>query len=108
MSENFVMWDVDGILESYKDIPEWEASVNNTLEELFRFLEMNGLLCCRVTNERGQIIKRKVKFSELTDEGRSIAFGPKNPVHRWLASKGAQKTPPDMKMLERALLEIRR
>lgn len=107
MSEDFVMWDIDSILESYKDIPDWEVSVNNSLEALFRFLEVNDLLRCKVSNERGELIKRVVKFSELTDDGKSLACGPKNPVHRWLASKGAQKIPPDMKMLDKALWKIR-
>ncbi|MGS7252892.1 hypothetical protein HG549_02640 [Pseudomonas sp. SK] len=108
MSEDFVVWDIDSILESYTDIPEWEVSVNRKLEGLFIFLETNGLLKCRVTDERGAVIKRTIRLSELNDEGKSIACGPKNPIHRWLASKGSQKNPPDMKMLEKALSEVRR
>lgn len=107
MSEDFVVWDIDSILKSYTDIPEWEVSVSRKLEGLFVFLEVNGLLKCRVTDERGVVIKRAIKLSELTDEGKGMACGPKNPIHRWLASKGSQKNPPDMKMLEKALLEIR-
>lgn len=108
MSDDFVVWDIDSILESYTDIPEWEISVNRTLQGLFIFLEVNGLLNCRVSDERGVVVKRVIRFSELTDEGKGIACGPKNPIHRWLASKGSQKNPPNMKMLEKALLEVRR
>ncbi|CAG2159119.1 hypothetical protein LMG26411_06454 [Cupriavidus numazuensis] len=77
------------------------------MEELFRFLEAEGLLTCRVTDEQGHVIKRKIMASEITSEGDRLSSGPKNPVHRWLGSKGAQRKPPDLKMLEKALAEIR-
>ena len=108
MPEDFVMWDIDSLLESYSEIPEWKASLEEGLEELFRFLERNGLLLCKVTDGNGAVLKREIKYSELTDEGRAIACGPKNLVHRWLVSKGVQKTPPDLKILEKALVEIRK
>ncbi|MEN8642419.1 hypothetical protein [Pseudomonas sichuanensis] len=108
MSDDFVVWDIDSILKSYADIPEWEISVNRKLEGLFMFLEVKGLLKCRVSDGRGVIVKRAIRLSELTDEGKGMACGPKNPIHRWLASKGSLKNPPDMKMLEKALSEVRR
>lgn len=107
MSEDFVMWDIDGLLASYNEIPEWKANVENTLTELFRFLEKNQLLSCKVTSADGEVVKRIIRYSELTEDGRKISCGSKNPVHRWLASKGGQRNPPDMKILEKALIDIR-
>ncbi len=77
------------------------------MESLFLFLERNALLTCKVSDESGHVVKRSLMKSELTAEGLRLASGPKNPVHRWLGSKGSQKNPPDMKLLEKALAEIR-
>ena len=107
MTKDYVMWDIDELVKSYVNYPDIAQSVTTTMEKLFAFMEAKGLLVCPVTNEYGKVIKRKIMYNEITEEGVKLSSGPKNPVHRWLGSKGAQKTPPDMKMLEKALTEIR-
>ena len=107
MTKDYVMWDIDELVKSYVNYPDIAQSVTTTMENLFAFMEANGLLVCPVTNEYGKVIKRKIMYNEITEEGIQLSSGPKNPVHRWLGSKGAQKNPPDMKMLEKALTEIR-
>lgn len=108
MKKNYPMWDIDELMKSYVNYPDVAQSVNITMENLFTFMEAKGLLTCRITNEHGKVVKRKIMLDEITKEGLQLSSGPKNPVHRWLGSKGAQKNPPDMKMLEKALTEIRK
>ena len=107
MTKDYVMWDIDELVKSYVNYPDIAQSVTTTMENLFAFMEAKGLLVCPVTNEYGKVIKRKIMYKEITEEGIQLSSGPKNPVHRWLGSKGAQKNPPDMKMLEKALTKIR-
>ena len=107
MKNNYPMWDIDELIKSYVNYPDVAQGVNTTIENLFVFMEAKGLLACRVTNEHGKVVKRKIMYNEITEEGIQLSSGPKNPVHRWLGSKAAQKNPPDMKMLEKALTEIR-
>lgn len=107
MTKNYVMWDIDELAKSYVNYPDIAQNVTSTMENLFIFMEAKGLLACPVTDENGKVIKREIMYSEITEEGLQLSSGPKNSVHRWLGSKGAQKNPPDMKMLEKALTKIR-
>lgn len=107
MEKDYAVWNIDELLKSYVNVPDMAETVKVTMEALFLFLEANELLTCRVTNEEGRVTKRIIMASEITEEGGRLSNGPKNPVHRWLGSKGSQKTPPDMRMLEKALTEIR-
>ncbi|AGQ33540.1 Uncharacterised protein [Serratia liquefaciens] len=107
MLDDYKMWDIDQLLGSYINAPDMAASVRQKMESLFLFLERNSLLKCKVSDGSGNIARRSLMRSELTEEGTKLASGPKNPVHRWLGSKASQKNPPDMKLLEKALAEIR-
>ncbi|MFJ4145900.1 hypothetical protein [Pseudomonas sp. NPDC089734] len=107
MSKDYAVWDIDQILDAYVDEPEFRNNVEVGLTCLFVFLEKNDLLVCRVTNSGGELVKRVIMDSEITEEGKLLTHGRKNPVQRWLGSKAGQKNPPDMKMLEKALAEVR-
>ncbi len=107
MPEDYKMWDIDQLLKSYVNVPDMAESVQQKMESLFLFLERNLLLKCKVSDEGGCVVRRSLMKSELTEDGAKLASGPKNPVHRWLGSKASQKKPPDMKLLEKALAEIR-
>ena len=107
MTEDYTLWNIDRTLERYKEIPDWKVSVERKLKALFIFYEKNGLFTCRVTDDDGRVVKRAVRKSELTPDGCLLGSGPKSAVNRWLDSKGSQKDPPNMKMLEKALAEIR-
>lgn len=107
MENDYNVWNIDELLRSYVEVPDMAVSVQRTMEQLFLFLERNTLLTCVISDGHGQVTKRFIKKSELTAEGLRLASGPKNPIHRWLGSKGSQKNPPDMKLLEKALAEIR-
>nr|WP_319527429.1 hypothetical protein [Pseudomonas laurentiana] len=107
MSEDYAIWDIDRILEAYEGVPEWQANVEKGFNSLFCFLERNGLVMCGVTNARGEVVRRLIMASDLTEEGKLLALGPRNPIDRWLDSNGRKKNPPDMKILERALAKVR-
>jgi hypothetical protein len=107
MGKDYSVWNIDELALAYTNVPDLADTVRAAMEALFKFMETEGLLTCRVTNEQGQVVKRQIMASQITDEGNRLSSGPKNPVHRWLGSKGAQKNPPDIRMLEKALAEIR-
>jgi hypothetical protein len=101
------VWDIDGILEAYKNYPDWVEQVTAKFEALFLFFEQDGLLTCRVSDDQGHVVKRFIMDSEIVEKGQLMCCGSGNPIDRWLASKGSCKNPPDMKILEKALMEIR-
>ena len=107
MNKDYAVWNIDRLLEMYKEIPDWKVSVDRRFQALFVFYEKNGLLTCRVTDDDGRVVKRVIMNSELTPEGNLLCSGSRSAVGRWLDSKGSQKDPPDMKILEKALAEIR-
>jgi len=104
--KDFTMWDIDWMVQRYID-PDMAGNINTAFETLFLFFEKNGLLKVSVSNPEGKIIKRTLKASEITKEGRLLTDGYKSPVDRWLSSKGRNKVPPDMRILEQALAEAR-
>ena len=107
MQEDYEVWNIEEMLKAYADIPDMADGVKMTMDSLFLFLENNSLLTCPVSDGNGRIIKTAIWSNELTEEGNRLSDGPKNAVHRWLGSKGSQKIPPDMMILEKALAEIR-
>lgn len=107
MEPDYTVWDIDGVLEAYRETPDWKVNVEVGYKSLFLFMERNGLLNCKVSDGRGGVFKRSIKASEITEEGRLLTRGPKNAVGKWMRSKGGQKNPPDMKILEKALADIR-
>ncbi|CAG2159122.1 hypothetical protein [Cupriavidus numazuensis] len=107
MGKDYELWNIDELLKAYANVPDMAISVQAAMEHLFLFLEKSALLTCTISDGHGVVTKSSILKSELTDEGRLLASGPKNPVDRWLGSKGPQKSPPDMRMLEKALTEIR-
>ena len=107
MSEDYAVWDIDQILEAYANEPALRSSVEAGLTSLFVFLETNQLLTCRVTDSEAKLQKRIIMDSEITEEGKLLTHGRKNPVQRWLGSKAGQKNPPVTKMLEKALADAR-
>ncbi|MGO4152824.1 hypothetical protein [Cupriavidus sp. YAF13] len=107
MEVDYEIWNIDELLNAYVNTPDLAESVKVGMEQLFLFLENNGLLTCSVSDGHGLVVKRVLRKNDLTTEGKRLGSGPKNAVHRWLGSKGGQKNPPDMKMLEKALAEIR-
>jgi hypothetical protein len=106
-TKDYTAYNIDGLLKGYRNYPDWVEKVNDAEEALFLFLERNGLLTCKISDDQGNVVKRFIMASDITAEGDRISLGSKNAVDRWSASQGGQKTPPDMKLLEEALADAR-
>lgn len=105
--DDYTLWDVDEIVSAYSEIPEWQVRTEEGFRYLFKFLQDNGLISCDLVNDELSFIKRTIKISEVTDEGRKLVSGAKSPYLRWIKSKARDSVPPNMKILEKALMEIR-
>lgn len=114
MSDNYFFWGrVADFVERYKKMdengnifPDTEIQevVRRKLTALRRFLADNGLLTVEVFDKQGNLIDREYRFNDFTEEGILLL---KRKEGAWLNSKGSDKDPPDMKILEKALAEIR-
>lgn len=108
MTNDYPVWDIDVLVASYESAPDWQKSIETAMGSLFIFLERNGLLTCRVTDEDGRVVKRIIMRSEMTEEGNKLVEGPKSAVHRWAKSKKIINDPTNLGVLEKALAEIRK
>ncbi|MCC4109111.1 hypothetical protein, partial [Serratia ureilytica] len=71
---------------------------------LRRFFSDNGLLTVDVFDAEGELIDREYRKDDFTVEGLELL---RRKEAAWLKSKASEKDPPDMKLLEKALAEIR-
>lgn len=104
---DYPVWDIEGVLEAYVDIPEWHVNIGRALENLFLFMESNELLTCRVSDESGRVVKRVIMSNEITAEGDQLSNGRNNSIDKWLRSKARFKDPDDLRFLEKALADVR-
>lgn len=114
MNENYLVWGhVAEFSDSYHKMdkdgnivpdPDTQKRVRRKLTELRRFFADNGLLTVEAFDKQGNLIDREYRFNDFTEEGILLL---KRKEGAWLDSKGSRKDPPDMKILEKALAEIR-
>lgn len=114
MHRNHLVWaEIESITARYqmtdsdgKTTPDTEKQIiaRRSLLALRNFFLKNNLLANKKTNTRDKNIERNFYFNDFTEEGIELL---KQKVPSWLDSKSAQKNPPDMKSLERALTAIR-
>ena len=114
MNHNYSVWGtVESIVAAYKImdgngniVPDVESQVivRRMLTALIRFFADNELLKVKPFDADGKLIDRQYFRSEFTDEGIALI---KRKESAWLDSKASKKNPPDMKILEKALAEIR-
>ncbi|EHD1638546.1 hypothetical protein JR666_001654 [Salmonella enterica] len=114
MSDNYFVWGrVADFADRYKKMdengnitPDTESQeiVRRALIALRRFFADNGLLTVEAFDKQGNLIDREYRFNDFTEEGTVLR---KRKEGAWLNSKGSNKNPPDMKILEKALAEIR-
>ncbi|NNA21178.1 hypothetical protein HBN70_10435 [Pseudomonas lundensis] len=114
MNHNYSVWGtVESIVAAYKImdengniVPDVESQVivRRMLTALIRFFADNELLKVKPFDADGKLIDRQYFRSEFTDEGIALI---KRKESVWLDSKASKKNPPDMKILEKALAEIR-
>ncbi|MGT2473872.1 hypothetical protein [Paraburkholderia terrae] len=114
MSDNYFVWGpVVEFIKSYKMmdekgdiVPDIESQeiVRRSLIALRRFYADNGLLTVKAFDDEGCLIDREYRLQDFTEDGTELR---KRKVPAWMNSKGSKKDPPDMKLLEKALVEIR-
>ena len=104
--ENYIVWDVDAILQAYENIPDMKEQVRRKYVALLQFYEYHGLLNKKISNENGEIIDFIIKNHDRTPKGKLLSFGSKSPVRKWLSSKGSNSNPPNLKKKKKSLLEI--
>ncbi|MEK7893133.1 hypothetical protein AAB992_39235 [Burkholderia contaminans] len=114
MSENYLVWGrVAEFAGRYSKMdengdivpdPETQGMVRRKLTALRRFFADNGLLTVEAFDDQGTLIDQECRKNDFTDEGIELL---RRKEGAWLNSKGSRKDPPDMKLLEKALAEIR-
>ncbi|NML31951.1 hypothetical protein [Paraburkholderia antibiotica] len=87
-------------------VPDLESQsvVRRMLISRAKFFSDNGLLTVDAFDKSGKLIDRQYFKNDFTEEGLALC---RRKVPAWMSSKGSKKDPPDMKLLEKALAEIR-
>lgn len=111
---NYSVWGAaESIVSAYKVMDESgnlvpdrdsQSIVRRMLISRAKFFAENGLLTVDAFDKSGQLIDRQYFKNDFTEEGLALC---RRKVSAWMSSKGSKKDPPDMKMLEKALAEIR-
>ncbi|WP_409281845.1 hypothetical protein [Pseudomonas defluvii] len=114
MSENYFVWgtiascvESDELLNEVGEFVVYSEGVERRkrrLVALRKFYSDNDLLRVRAFDDFGGVIDREYYFNDFTDEGVELL---RRKESAWLKSKGSSRNPPDMRILERALAEIR-
>ena len=52
--ENYIVWDVDAILQAYENIPDMKEQVRRKYVALLQFYEYHGLLNKKISNEKNR------------------------------------------------------
>ncbi|MBL1188748.1 hypothetical protein CIV90_27315 [Escherichia coli] len=114
MSENYFVWGpVAEFIKSYKMmstdgdiVPDLEAQGISRRRQtaLRKFFADNSLLAVDAFDAKGNLIDREYRKNDFTAEGIELL---RRKEGAWMKSKASAKDPPDMKLLEKALVEIR-
>nr|WP_319527519.1 hypothetical protein [Pseudomonas laurentiana] len=110
MDENYLVWgEVETLVSAYKLVGgagsisndfESQEVVRRMLKALIKYFSDNNLLV-----EVGQAcVGRAYYRNDFTEEGIELL---RRKEAAWLKSKASKKNPPDMRILEKALAEIR-
>ncbi|OBR50762.1 hypothetical protein A6456_02900 [Paraburkholderia tropica] len=84
--------------------PETQQMVKRKLTALRQFFSDNKLLSVEMFEAKGNLIDIAYRRSDFTAEGIELL---RRKEGAWLKSKASTKEPPDVKLLEKALAEIR-
>jgi hypothetical protein len=114
MSENYLVWGpVAEFAGRYSMMnekgeivpdPETQQMVKRKLTALRQFFSDNKLLNVEVFDAKGNLIDIAYRRNDFTAEGIELL---RRKEGAWLKSKASTKNPPDLKLLEKALAEIR-
>jgi len=84
--------------------PETQQMVKRKLTALRQFFSDNKLLNVEMFDAKGNLIDIAYRRNDFTAEGIELL---RRKEGAWLKSKASAKNPPDVKLLEKALAEIR-
>ena len=114
VQENHSVWgSIESLVDAYKTmdvdgniVPDIEAqgAVKRALTARVEFFHNNKLLKINPFDEKGVLVDRQYFRNDFTEEGYELC---RQKVPAWLKSKASSKLPPDMKILERGLADIR-
>ncbi|QIC89495.1 hypothetical protein F0336_24880 [Serratia liquefaciens] len=114
MIDNHLVWPtIESLIAAYKLmdadgnlVPDLESRTIARRRQiaLRKYFEENGLLTVKAFDDDGSVIDRQYRKTDFTDDGFGLC---KRKVPAWMKSKASAKDPPDMKLLEKALVEIR-
>ncbi len=92
--------------ESGDIVPDLEAQEISRKRQtaLRKFFSDNGLLTVDAFDAKHNLIDREYRKDDFTADGMELL---RRKEGAWLKSKASAKNPPDTKMLEKALAEIR-
>ncbi|WP_409270003.1 hypothetical protein [Pseudomonas sp. KCJK9044] len=111
--KNHVVWSAPGkLISAYKLLDEngdlvadLESQVIIKRAEVakYDFFFRKGLLLVNPFDQDGELIERDYRVSDFSETGYELC---RKKVPAWLKGKGSKKNPPDVSLLERALVEI--
>ena len=114
IQENHSAWgSIESLVNTYKImdvegniVPDIEAqtAVKRALTARVEFFHNNKLLKTNPFDEKGVLVDRQYFRNDFTEEGYELC---RQKVPAWLKSKASSKLPPDMKILEKGLADIR-
>ncbi|NML34351.1 hypothetical protein [Paraburkholderia antibiotica] len=114
MMQNYLVWGtVENFASRYERmdddgnfVPDVKSQeiVRRSLVALRRFFADNELVTVKMFDAKGDLIDREYRKDDFTAEGVELI---RRKEGAWLKSEGSKKDPPDMKLLEKALAEIR-
>lgn len=114
MSDNHLVWStIESLVAAYKLMDEYGNLVpdldSQTIARrrqiaLRKYFDENGLLTVKAFDGKGGVIDRQYRKNDFTNEGFELC---KRKVPEWLKSKTSAKDPPDTRLLEKALAEVR-
>nr|WP_189396321.1 hypothetical protein [Pseudomonas laurentiana] len=114
MEKNYLVWGtVEALVSAYKVLNEnGDIVPDDVAQEISRrrqvslrkFFHDNDLLCVKAFDDEGRLIDRCYYKEDFTDEGEELR---KRKVDSWIKAKASSKAPPDLRILEKALAEIR-
>jgi hypothetical protein len=104
---NTEVWDLDGILPSYREVPGLRQQVINAHASIAKFMDDNGLFRKkrRVFDAKGKLLVRSVFVNDLTSEGLRFV---KVAADSWFGSKASNEYPANTQLLEKHLKSVRK
>jgi hypothetical protein len=104
---NTELWNLDGILPSYSEVPDLRQNVINAYTGIAKFMSDNGLFKTKrkVLGPKGELLVRRVFVNDLTSEGVRFA---RLAEFSWFASKASNSYPANSQLLEKHLRSVRK